>query len=160
MLAAFGRWRHYLPQQFSAKRGATMAEVYPSKIDNWLKLTLIGSALVCAVAFIATLLAGDHRVTLITLSALLLGAGLPLWLMNTRYVLSDTTLLVRSGPFRWVIPLRDIEQITATSNPLSSPALSLDRLRIDYSRGRSVMISPLRKTEFLDDLQARRSRCA
>jgi len=138
-----------------------MAEVYPSKIDKWLKLTLSASALVCAFAFIATLLAGDQRVTLIILPAVLLGAGLPLWLMkSTRYILSDTTLLVRSGPFRWVIPVGDIEQITPTSNPLSSPALSLDRLRIDYGRGRSVMISPLRKSEFLDDLQARRSRCA
>lgn len=136
-----------------------MEEIYLSKIDNWLRLLMISSALVCVAAFVITLMAGEKRVALITAPVVLLGAGLPLWLMySTQYVLGDTTLRVRSGPFHWEIPVREIEQVTPTRNPLSSPALSLDRLRIDYSRGRSLMISPLRKSEFLDDLQARRAR--
>jgi hypothetical protein len=45
--------------------------------------------------------------------------------------------------------------VLATRSPLSSPALSLDRIRIDYGKGKSVMISPLNKADFLLELQSR-----
>jgi hypothetical protein len=61
-------------------------------------------------------------------------------------------LVVRSGPFKWCIPIADITSITPTSNPLSSPALSLDRLRIEYGRGHLLMISPRDKEQFVRDL--------
>jgi hypothetical protein len=38
---------------------------------------------------------------------------------------------------------------------LSSPALSLDRLKIDYSDARSIMISPEDRERFLADLKSR-----
>ena len=50
------------------------------------------------------------------------------------------------------LPLNEIEEITPTHNPLSSPALSLDRLWISYRRAgkkRAVMISPEDKEGFL-----------
>ena len=48
--------------------------------------------------------------------------------------------------------------IRPTRNPLSSPALSLDRLRIDYGSGRSIMVSPEDKDKFIGDIEdARRS---
>jgi len=62
-------------------------------------------------------------------------------------------LLVRSGPFRWRVPIADIVRITPTTNALSSPALSLDRLRIEYGRGSAIMISPRDKDQFLRDLE-------
>jgi hypothetical protein len=41
-----------------------------------------------------------------------------------------------------------------TRNPPSSPALSLDRLRVQFGRGwgKAVMISPADRNGFLDDL--------
>ena len=40
---------------------------------------------------------------------LLLGAGLPLWiLLGTRYEHSSGRLLVCCGPFRWTVPLKEI----------------------------------------------------
>lgn len=57
---------------------------------------------------------------------------------------------------KWQVPIAGITGITPTSNPLSSPALSLDRLRIDYGRGKSLMISPKNKEQFIRDLEARR----
>ena len=83
-----------------------------------------------------------------------IGVGLPLWLLlGTRYILEPDQLLVRSGPFRWRVPIADIVRITPTTNPLSSPALSLDRLRIEYGRGSAIMISPRDKDRFLRDLE-------
>jgi hypothetical protein len=56
------------------------------------------------------------------------------------------------------MPLKEIEKITLTHNPLSSPALTLDRLWITYRHGgkkRAVMISPLDKDGFLKAVAAR-----
>ncbi|MFL9708888.1 PH domain-containing protein, partial [Aeromonas veronii] len=72
------------------------------------------------------------------------------------YRLEGDTLFVSSGPIRLCVPLREIVNITPTNNPLSSPALSLDRLRIEYGRGKSVMISPRNKEEFVRNLEAAR----
>jgi hypothetical protein len=51
--------------------------------------------------------------------------------------------------------MRDIRTVTPTRNPLSSPALSLDRLRIDYGRGRRIMVSPRDPGAFLRELRRR-----
>jgi hypothetical protein len=46
--------------------------------------------------------------------------------------------------------------VVPTRNPLSSPALSLDRLHIRYGGSRmGIMISPVNKAVFLQDLAAR-----
>ena len=49
--------------------------------------------------------------------------------LSTCYRITATELLVRSAFFRWRIPLVQIVEVFPTHNPLSSPALSLDRLR-------------------------------
>ncbi|QQO05935.1 PH domain-containing protein [Luteimonas sp. MC1750] len=86
-----------------------------------------------------------------------IGVGLPIWLLlSTRYTLEPRQLRVQSGPFKWHIKVADITSITPSSNALSSPALSLDRLRIDYGSGRSLMISPRNKERFLRDIEAAR----
>lgn len=134
-----------------------MKQVYTSKIDTWLALVLVGVVAACLIAFVFALRTGSISTIAVTLPALIIGAGLPLWLMtSTAYTLSNTTLLVKSGPFKWQVPIEQITSITSTFNPLSSPALSLDRLRIDYGRGQSIMISPKDKDQFIQDLEARR----
>jgi len=105
------------------------AVVYRSRVDLWLLLPL---ALVVAV---------------------------PLWTMlGTCYTLSDEALRVRSGPFTWRIALIEVSGIELTRDACSSPALSLDRLRIDYGDGRSLSISPADKQRFVRDFTARRAR--
>ena len=85
-----------------------------------------------------------------------MGAVLPVWVfVDTRYVIGEGMLLIRSGPFRWRIPLNQIRQIVPARNALSSPALSLDRLRIEYDAGRSRMVSPLDQQGFLAAIRAK-----
>jgi hypothetical protein len=122
-----------------------MPRTYSSKIDGFVVLAFCGLAL-------AFSLAVGGALTLPTTGRLLalvifgpLGAGLPLW------------TLLRSGPSRWTIPIRDIRSITPTRALTSSPALSLDRLRIEYSDGRVLLVSPREKETFLRDLQDRRT---
>jgi hypothetical protein len=86
-----------------------------------------------------------------------LGVGLPLWTMiATHYTLDSKLLIVQSGPFKWRVPIIDITTIAPTKSPISSPALSRDRLRIDYGRSKTLMISPRDKEKFLRDIEALR----
>lgn len=77
-------------------------------------------------------------------------------IFSTYYVVENSTLVIKSLVFRWKINIDDIIQIEPTYNPLSSPALSLDRLKISYMKnGRiaKVMISPKDKEGFLNTLR-------
>ena len=105
---------------------------------------------------LAILAAQGDRLALWLSPVILVPAALPLWLLRTTdYTLTDTHLRIRSGPFRWSVPLSDVRSVTATRNPLSSPALSLDRLRIEYGGTRAVMVSPDDKDGFVNELRAR-----
>jgi Bacterial PH domain len=132
------------------------AETYKSKIDTWLLMLLVGTDIFVLVIVwsVASLGAMSIPVALVTL---LPATMLPLWiLVATRYDLTDDFLLIRSGPFRWRVAIADITSVAPTRNPLSSPALSLDRLRIDYGQGRAIMISPSNRDDFVRALEARR----
>jgi hypothetical protein len=79
-----------------------------------------------------------------------------LWVMfSTDYTLDATTLIVRSGPFRWTIPLSDIRAVTPTRDARSAPALSLERLRIEQKDGAAMLISPKDADGFLAELRDR-----
>ncbi|RQO34849.1 hypothetical protein DBR37_10775 [Herminiimonas sp. KBW02] len=134
-----------------------MPTVYRSKVDIWLFVVLAFAALVALYSAGQTMAAGTTSAILVALLVAVVGVGLPLWLLlSTRYTLQTSHLLVQSGPFKWLVPLADIKSITPSNNPLSSPALSLDRLRIDYGKGRMLLISPRDKEQFLSDIEAAR----
>ena len=55
----------------------------------------------------------------------------------------------------WVnrsITISSIKKIQETNNPLSAPAISLDRLEILYNQFDSIIISPKDKTSFVSHL--------
>jgi hypothetical protein len=69
--------------------------------------------------------------------------GLPVWLLfSTYYVVEANTLKIRSGPFGWSILISEIKSVRPSRSVLSSPALSLNRLEIQYGRGQSILVSP------------------
>lgn len=130
--------------------------VFRSKVDGWIRLVLILAIVVEIAALSAAAIeVGDPLAVLLFLAAGLLGAALFVWvLVGTHYTVDKATLRIASGPFRWRVPLADIDSVEPTRNPLSSPALSLDRLRIRYrggrfGRSRQVLVSPADKARFL-----------
>lgn len=134
-----------------------MPTIYRSKVDVWLLVVLAFAALAALYSAGQTMAAGTTAAIMVALLVAVVGAGLPIWLLlSTRYTLLTSHLLVQSGPFKWLLPLADIKSITPSHNPLSSPALSLDRLRIDYGNGRVLLISPRDKEQFLHDIEAAR----
>ncbi len=74
-------------------------------------------------------------------------------LRSTYYLIDAGTLIIRSSIFSWRVPIADIRSITPTRSALSSPALSLDRLRIDYGR-KAIMVSPVDRHRFIESLRA------
>ena len=130
--------------------------VFRSKIDLW----LVG-ALVLVPVLILSLIAGDsgvneYRLDVLTLLIVIIVPGsIGALYATTRYTITPDMLLVRSGPFGWTIPLREITRIEPTYNPASSPAFSLDRLSIYYGLGNRLMVSPTDKENFLASLKKR-----
>lgn len=112
-------------------------QTFYSRVDLWLPIVLlIGvAAMVYAVVRGA---AGPISIGLMSLTS-----GLILWtLLATQYVVDGADLKVYCGPFRWTIPISEITALKPTDNTIASPALSLDRLRIEYANGKSLIISP------------------
>lgn len=116
---------------------------FKSAIDTWFYVLALGLPVVLIGTILASLEVHDLPAILVIAVVALISLGLPVWLMlSTRYVIQDGTLRVRSGPFRWTIPLREIRSVEPSRSVLSSPALSLDRLKIRYGAGRSLLVSP------------------
>ncbi len=74
-------------------------------------------------------------------------------LRSTYYLIDAGTLVIRSSVFSWRVPIAEIRSITPTRSALSSPALSLDRLRIEYG-GKAIMVSPVDRRRFIESLRA------
>jgi len=124
--------------------------VFKSKIDIWLGLVIIISVLFCLAVTIGMAFIMDAAGMLFSIIVLALGVLLPLWILfGTRYVVAEDSLDVKSGPFTWHIPISSICSVRKTRNPLSSPALSLDRLQIHYQSDKSLMVSPKDRQGFL-----------
>lgn len=134
---------------------------YRSKVDAWLVVVL-------GLPFVGVPLIG---ISLVIKGGETLGPGLAMlgtWLVVAilggvlsypiEYVVDATVLRIRSGVLRTDIPIASITSVRPTHNPLSAPALSLDRLAIAYAKGgqpRLGLVSPKDKTAFLQELSAR-----
>ena len=119
------------------------SRVFRSKVDWWIRvllgLAIAGTFVACGAVILERT---DPIATTVTILACIAGLALFLWvLFGTVYTVDRGTLIVRAGPVRWKIPIDEITAVEATRSPLSSPALSLDRLRIHYGKRRRIMIS-------------------
>ena len=127
------------------------AKRFRSKIDRWIMVLMVVVIVVEVWALGSAAI--QFRDPLMTTGAILIGisvVGLIVWLLSgTHYTVDRGMLRIASGPFRWRVPIDKINTVEATRNLLSSPALSLDRLRIRYGKNRRIMISPADKAGFL-----------
>ena len=82
-------------------------------------------------------------------------------LFAVKYVLYSDHLYVSCGIYGKIrIPYETINSMKETHNPLSSAALSLDRIQIDYTENgyhQMVLISPVRKKEFMKKIEGYRN---
>ena len=130
--------------------------VFPSKVDWWLGLILLSLPVVAGSGLVTALLSGEEAAIFSALGgcafivALLFGIVWPL-----RYTLTAETIEIRFGLVRSRIPYSALKGISPTRSPLSNPALSLDRLRLERGLLLDTCISPADKEGFLRVVAAR-----
>jgi len=73
--------------------------------------------------------------------------------MTTFYIIKGDALTINCGIlYNKSMEIKSIKSIIETNNPISSPALSLDRIQINYGQCDSVIISPKHKEEFINQI--------
>ena len=80
---------------------------------------------------------------------------LMLWwpMFNTKYTVKAGQLQIRCLFLTWRIPLSDIQRVSLTNNSVASPALSLDRIKIDYvkdGQSKFILVAPRNKAKFCE----------
>lgn len=131
---------------------------YSTKVDRWLVPVLAVPPVAVIAVCVAFVAAGSHVGLMAGVAMAVLVAGVYAGLVfPMRYGVGDGELVVRFGVCRQRISLPEITAVTPTSSPLGAPALSLDRLRVQYGPGafKGVTISPADRGEFLDVLARR-----
>ena len=133
--------------------------IFKSKVDRWLKALVFGIPIVVlAVPVMMAARNGKPQPIIPALLVVIIIIAFNSWLFRTTdYRIENGTLRIRSAFIHWTVEIREIVSIVPTRNPLSSPALSLDRLQINYrknGRARMILVSPEDKRGFIDALRA------
>ena len=72
---------------------------------------------------------------------------------NTVYTIEENKINIKCGFFTYKpVTISDIKEITKSSNIISSPAASFDRIEIKYGKFEELIISPKNKFEFAEHL--------
>jgi len=128
---------------------------FVSKVDGWMipvMLLTIGGMVWALIAVMITETPWPVRLATAAVTLLVLALLFAIF-TRTHYTVEHGELRVVSGPFRRTIPLAEITSIEPTRNPLSSPALSLDRLKVSYGDKKYVLVSPADKAGFLSAIE-------
>lgn len=119
---------------------------FKSKKDVWLSVLIWGVIILMFFIMIT-----EQNIVVYIVG--ILNNALLLWLwFGTSYRIDDEALIVRSGPFKSTIDIKTIKKLKATKTLLAGPALSLDRIEIQYKTYDSVIVSPKDKIEFIETL--------
>ena len=115
---------------------------YKSKVDWWLVLILL--------AIFAFPIVQGIQTKEYLLSAIFVGLILLFWIFGStlKYKIQDEYLWVWTTK----IDIKTIRKVYATRNPLSSPALSINRLAIVYNKYDEILISPEDREDFISEL--------
>ncbi len=120
---------------------------FKSKVDLWLAAVLWGSVAIC---FFPVFLE-DGLIVGLAIGIPMAIFVLLLWI-NTKYYIRDDQLVIKGVLKDTLIPIESITSVKTTRNPLSAPALSMDRLEINYGKYEFTLISPLEKERFVEEL--------
>lgn len=135
--------------------------VYRSKVDAWFYFIVIGMCILMGNSLIQVCLTKSVGAiiftAIITLSVITLLLGI---LFSTYYVLEEDGIRIRCFIFcNVVIPYESIISVKPTYNPVSSSALSLDRLEVKFMRPNHrpdiALISPIHRDDFIKEVQQR-----
>lgn len=119
---------------------------FRSKVDLWLILLLLASALFSLFSLVPT-----TGLVLALLLELLIGLVLLMLLWPCEYRLDPDRLTIRSGLLSWRIRYLEILSAEPSFDLSAAPALSVQRVKI-RTTGRTFLVSPLDRDGFIDAL--------
>jgi hypothetical protein len=160
-LVGFGRYRNN-DEWIAAAQNAALAHphpqspvtVYPSRIDWWIPVVLTIPPLLDLGIGIFLLSISKQLGLVVIAVGVVIGALITALVFPCRYTVTDTEVLIRCGLIRQRIPIRDIVGVSPSSNPLSAPALSLQRVRIDLAQGYRL-VSPADREGFIREIESK-----
>ncbi len=136
------------------------AKDYPSRVDHWIGALI----LLLVLGGVAGMIAGAAQWSTNTgAAATLLASGaftvllIVVLVWPVRYTITDTHIIIRFGLIRTRLELSAVTAIKPSRNLLSSPALSIDRLKVEHNRGGIgfILLSPVDKEAFMRDIASR-----
>lgn len=81
-----------------------------------------------------------------------------MWIwFKTGYTIKENYLKIQYGPFKRKIKIDEIHSIRETKNPFTAPALSMDKIEINYAKYNTIEISPKNKVELVCQLRKQNS---
>ncbi len=132
---------------------------FPSKKDIWLTITLWFFAILLIIppiffpdfgVWMGPDILDRQWIKIVSLTPL---GFFVLWLwFKTGYTIEPDHIKIQYGPFTKRIKISDIHRMSATKNPFAGPALSMDKIQINYAAFESIQISPINKNEFTRQL--------
>lgn len=79
-----------------------------------------------------------------------------LWIwFGTGYRIEDEKIQIKNGPFKWRVKIQDINSISKRKSLLATPALSVERLVLQYGKYNEMLLSPKNEKEFVELLLAK-----
>ena len=131
--------------------------IYPSKVDCWLAAVLIIApvSVIGLGIYLIMMIGVAGWICLISglfVAALMAGLAIP-----CRYTLTDSSLLIQCGFMTEEIKYEKIKSASLSSNPLSAPALSLSRVKVNLESG-FRLISPKNREAFIKELENKTKR--
>lgn len=147
-------------EQFLETEKLGALKKYRTKIDWWLFL-LLGGTEGYLLYLIGWPLIKSGTVDPVMLFVVMGTSVLILPLFGIKYVLYEEHLLISMGFYgKCRIKYKDIVGIKETMNPISSAALSLYRIQIDYVENgmhKMVLVSPKQRKEFIQFIEDKKS---
>lgn len=134
-------------------------KVYRTAIDWWLGLLLVA----CEVLFLYLVIEPIIRRGTVEWSMVLLTVGMSILILplfGIKYVLYSEHMLISMSLYgKARVRYADIVEVKKTNNPMSSAAMSLRRIQIDYVENdvhRMVLISPVNRKTFIEEIEQKR----
>lgn len=117
-------------------------KIYRSKVDWWLVVLILS---VFGFPIVQGIQTKEYMLSVVFIM-----------LLSLFYILAITLKYKIEGDYlsiwRTKIDIKTIRKIYATRNPLSSPALSINRIAIVYNKFDEVLISPKDRADFIEEL--------
>ena len=121
--------------------------VFKSKVDIWMAILI----LFVPISLIYGVITEPSAVLLLVTA--FITVLICVLFFGTKYVIEKDELIVYGGIYKKRIPIKHIQSLRPSKNPLSAPAMSIDRIEITFNPHiQVILVSPKEKELFVKKL--------